>query len=251
MNKNLNIIVKKNLFYNIFSIIIKILQNFRYFNLFLQNIFKLKGINKSNPLSPIKDRKLSPTSGKNSPEKSPNQMNLPRNINEYRYMIENFQIRDTDIEWIFELRGYEKRLNYKSLKNVSISQPSFYHDDFEKYHKKVERELKEKSENKLRLKGNTGEYAHLLINRINSPSNPAQFGFDSTLRNYRQYNNIHGPESPWKTLNVNNKKDLLNTYLPPLTKSSIKNIQVINKFVSRPYEPIYDVSKFLILKIFI
>lgn len=179
--------------------------------------------------------------GNNSAEKSPNQMHLPKNINEYRYMIENFHIRDTDIDWIFELRGYAKKNNFKSLKNVSVNQPSFYHDDFEKYRKKVERELKEKSENKLRLKGNTGEYEHLLLKRLNLPANPTQFGFDSTLRNYEQFKNVQGPGSPWKTLNIHTNKDLLNTYLPPVTKNSIKNIQQINKYVSRPYEPVYDV----------
>jgi len=165
-------------------------------------------------------------------------------------MIEKYQIRDTDIEWIFELRGYQKKPTYKSLKNVSTIQPSFYHEELEKYKKKVERDLKEKSENPLRLIGNTGEYEHLLLNRLNMPSNPTQFGFDSTLRKFAGFKSVHGPEVPWKTLNISEKKDLLNTYLPPLTKNSIKNLQTINKHVSRPYEPIYEVNIIFIRTLF-
>lgn len=207
-------------------------------------------LNKSNSSSPggaqkeelKKSKSIDSHPGANrSPDKTPNGIHLPKNINEYRYMIEKYQIRDTDIEWIFELRGYGKKSNFKSLKNVSINQPSFYHDDFEKYKKKVERELKEKSENPLKFKGNTAEYEHLLLKRLNLPANPTQFGFDSTLRHFNTFKSVHGPDAPWKTLNINEKKDLLNTYLPPVTKNSIKNVQTIGKYVSRPYEPVYEV----------
>jgi len=156
-------------------------------------------------------------------------------------MIDKYQIRDTDIEWIFELRGYGKKSTFKSLKNVSINQPSFYNDDLEKYRKKVEKELKEKSEHPLRLKGNAGEYEHLLLKKLNMPANPTQFGFDSTLRHFNSFKSVHGPEEPWKTLSLCSQKDLLNTYLPPVMKNSIKNVQSIGKYVSRPYEPVYEV----------
>lgn len=204
-----------------------------------------KSISSSSPNNNKEDFKKSESidsqTGNRSPDKSPSGINLPKNINEYRYMIEKYQIRDTDIEWIFELRGYNKKNNFKSLKNVSINQPSFYNDDFEKYKKKVEKDLKEKSENPLRLKGNTGDYEHLLLKRLNLPANPIQFGFDSTLRQFNGFKSVHGPQAAWKTLNINSKKDLLNTYLPPVTKNSIRNVQSIGKFVSRPYEPNYEV----------
>lgn len=204
------------------------------------------GGNNKNIDNPKKSKSIDSNSpsGNRSPDKTTTGIHLPKNINEYRYMVEKYQIRDTDIEWIFELRGYEKKKNFKSLKNVSINQPSFYNDDFEKYKKKVERELKEKSENPLRLKGNAADYEHLLLKRLNLPANPTQFGFDSTLRHFNGFKSVHGPEAAWKTLNVSGKKELLNTYLPPLMKNSVRNVQSIGKFVSRPYEQVYEVFYF-------
>ncbi len=157
-------------------------------------------------------------------------------------MLEKCQMRDSDIDWIFELRGYGKKHGYKSLKNVSQSQPSFFQDDSEKYRKKREKEINELKEDSLRLKGNTGDFEHLLLNRLNLPANPTQFGFDSTLRRFNKFKSIHGPEAPWKNLNINTKRDLLNTFLPPLTKNSLKNVKDLNKYISRPYEPVYDVK---------
>ena len=176
-------------------------------------------------------------------------LRLPKNIQEYRHIIDTFQSRDSDVEWIFELRGYNKKNNFMNLKNVSVNQPSFYQDDFEKYRKKIEKDNKDKTENPLRMKGNAGELEHLLLKRLNMPANPSQVGFDSTLRQFNQFKTVSGPDVPWKNLNISSKKDLLDTYLPPLTKNSIKNLSTINKYVSRPYENIRDVNFFFNLDI--
>ena len=129
-----------------------------------------------------------------------------------------------------------------NLKNTSINQPSFYQDDYDKYRKKVEKEIKQKKDNPLKVLGNIGEIEHLVSKRLDLPANPSQFGFDGTLRKFQQFETVNGPGVSWKSLNINKKKDLLNTFLPPVTKNSIRNLANINKYVSRPYEAIRDIK---------
>lgn len=130
-----------------------------------------------------------------------------------------------------------------NLKNTSINQPSFYQDDYDKYRKKVEKEIKLRKDNPLRFKGNLGEIEHLMSKRLDIPANPIQFAFDGTLRQFKQFETVSGPPVIWKNLNKNKNKTLLNTFLPPVTKNSIKNLSNINKYVSRPYEATREVKK--------
>lgn len=171
---------------------------------------------------------------------------MPKNIQEYRQILDTFLSRDSDIEWIFDLRGYQKKHKFINLKNVSINQPSFYHDDFDKYKKKVEKDLKERRNNSLGVKGNISPFEHLITKRLNLPANPAQVGFDGTLRQFEKFETISGPPQPWKSLNLNSKKTLMDTFLPPVTKNSIKNLANINKYVSRPCEIVREVIYFFL-----
>lgn len=136
-----------------------------------------------------------------------------------------------------------------NLKNTSINQPSFYQDDFDKHRKKVEKDLKERKNNPLGVKGNIGSIEHLITKRLNLPANKAQVGFDGTLRKFEKFETVSGPPALWKSLNLNTKKTLLDTYLPPTTKNSVRNLQNINKYVSRPYEAIREVRIFYYLNI--
>jgi hypothetical protein len=168
---------------------------------------------------------------------------LPKNLNEYRQIIDTLLSRDSDVEWIFDLRGYQKKKNFMNLKTTSINQPSFYNDDFDKYKKKVEKEMQERKNNTLYVKGNIGTIEHLVTKRLNFPPNNSQIGFDGTLRQFQKFETIHGPPATWKSLNISPKKTLLDTFLPPLTKNSIRNLGNINKYVSRPYESSREVNE--------
>lgn len=172
---------------------------------------------------------------------------LPKNINEYRQIIDTFLSRDTDVEWIFDLRGYSKKNNYISLKNLTMNQPSFYHDDYEKYRKKVEKSLKERNDNPIRVKGEISSIEHLINRRLDLPANPTQVGFDGTLRQFKAFETVNGPSADWKSLNLNSKRTLLDTHLPPMTKNGLKNLANLGKLVSRPYEAVKDVIQNIIL----
>lgn len=167
---------------------------------------------------------------------------LPKNVNEYRHIIDTFQSRDSDVEWILGLKTYNKGGPYFGVKDVTLSQPEFYNADFQKYKTSVELEAQEKKANTLKLSGNSRDFEHVIKARLNMPANPGQIGFDSTLRQFEPYENIHGPKAPWKTLAISPKKNLLNKYLPPVKASSYRNLTRIDKFVSRPYIQKEDVK---------
>jgi hypothetical protein len=130
------------------------------------------------------------------------------------------------------------------LKNSQGGHPDVYNKSFEYYKSKVEREIKEKKENILRLKGNSREIEHLISKKVGMPSNPTQLGFDSTLRSFdSNFNN-----GPWKTVALSPKKNLFSTFLPPMCRSSIENLEKVENYVTRPFEQIEDVKKYIILE---
>lgn len=203
--------------------------------------------NKSNKTKTVKSKSLDKKNESNSNPNVNEYLHLPKNVNEYKQIIDTFLCRDSDVEWIFDLRGYQKNHKFVNLKNTSMNQPSFYHDDFMKYKKKVDKEKKEKENNLLHMKGNISPVEHLLTKRLNLPANPSQFNFDGTLRKFESFEKVTGPPSLWKSLNLNPKKTLLDTFLPPLTKNSQRNLSNINKYVSRPYEIVREVKIFFII----
>jgi hypothetical protein len=203
--------------------------------------FKEKAISKVKKNSIIDNNKRSPE------KKLINQVlgempykNLPKNVNEYRHIIDNKESRDSDVKWILELRAYKAKKSYLSLKDSEGLKPELYTTGLEEYRNKVLRDLKERKENEMLLKGNSRDFEHLMNRRIGEQSNPYQLGFDSTLR--KSYNDKNGFENvPWRTLAISPKKSLLSLYLPPMSKNSLENLQKIKKYVSHPFEQIEDV----------
>lgn len=160
---------------------------------------------------------------------------LPKNVNEYRHIIDTVLSRDSDVEWVLSLKSYMKFGEYSPLRERPIQQPPFYDEDFQRYKTKVDEDLSSKKLNKLRLMGNSRDFEHVMNNRLNMPANPSQLGFDSTLRKFTPFESTHGPNVEWKTLAKSPKKNLLDKYLPPLKASSLKNLSKMGEYVCRPY----------------
>ncbi len=169
------------------------------------------------------------------------QQHLPKNVNEYRHIIDTKQSRDSDVEWILELRAYNSKKSYESLKDSLGISPEVYREGLEEYKPKVDRELKERKENTLLLKGNSRDFEHVMVRRVGMQSNPSQLGFDSTLRQTDTKLKPSFENLPWKTLALSPKKSLLPLFLPPMTKHSAENIETIKNYVSRPLEQVEDV----------
>jgi hypothetical protein len=187
-------------------------------------------------ISPDKELKLIPSEAENFKK------HLPKNVNTYRHIIDTMQSRDSDVEWILELRAYQNKLHYHTSKDLGEFKPSFYNDDLGKYREKVQKEKKDNKNNTLRLTGNSSDIDHVINRRLNMPANPCQVGFDSTLRHFAPFDKIYGPNIPWKTLAMSPKKNLLSKHLPPMKLSSQLNVKYlsIHKVISRPIEQVED-----------
>lgn len=168
---------------------------------------------------------------------------VPKNVNQYRHIIDTMH-RDSDVEWIIELRSYR---NLPSIsKHTNTYPPKFYEKDFLDYKQKTNKDLLDKSNNPFTLKRNLGDYEHL-IRKVGMPANSIQFGFDSTLRTLkRKEKYAFFNDNAWKCLNISPKKDLLNTVLAPTTRLGIENVKNISDYVARPYESVHEVNIYLI-----
>ncbi len=165
---------------------------------------------------------------------------LPKNVNEYRHIINKVGCQPGDVGWVLDLRAYTFRNKYDSLKDSTGIHPDVYTKSLEDYRSKVRKDIKQNNDNKFKIKGTIMSYEHLVRNKVGMPSNPTQFGFDSTLRTYNNYNTNNSEN--WKTLSLPKNKNLLNVFLPPMTVNSKENLDKINKFVARPLEQVNDVK---------
>lgn len=203
------------------------------------NILKNSDEKRLSQLSFLKN--IKPTNDEDSSINKSNKKHLPKNVNEYRHIIDSMPSSHSDVEWVLELRAYNNKRNYESLKQFSGSHPEIYKKSFEDYRTKVIKDFKDKKQIKLRLKGNTGEFEHLMNKRIGMAANPTQLGFDSTLRSFDEGKSSI-KSSDWKNIALPKGKTLLSTYLPPVIKISKDNLEKINNLISRPYDKIIDVS---------
>lgn len=151
---------------------------------------------------------------------------IPKNVNDYRHIIDYIYTKASDFEWILELRNHKKIRNIES--NIQPSPPPFYAEDLEKYKKR-----NNYGTNKRYLKINLAEYRHIIDNPGGMPANSAIMRYETCLRNEEDKKN-----PPWKSLAFNNKRNLFDTYLPPILRSSQEHLQFLGDKVSRPLEQI-------------
>ena len=150
------------------------------------------------------------------------EFNLPKNVNEYRHVIEQYSSQESDLEWILMLRRHQPIKTIQ--KEINANPPNFYNKDYEKYRAKTETD---NNIRKNKMKINLGTYKHI----IKRPYlNSSMFNFETTLRT----NSNSNLSRNWKSLNFSSKKNLFDTYLPPLLTQSKENLTKLGDFVSRP-----------------
>lgn len=148
------------------------------------------------------------------------EFNLPKNVNEYRHVIEQYSSQESDLEWILMLRRHQPIKTIQ--KEINANPPNFYNKDYEKYRAKTETD---NNIRKNKMKINLGTYKHI----IKRPYlNSSMFNFETTLRTNSNLSRN------WKSLNFSSKNNLFDTYLPPLLTQSKENLTKLGDFVSRP-----------------
>ncbi len=150
---------------------------------------------------------------------------FPKNINEYRHIIDTFKVNDKELEWVLELRAH-KASSYVGEKNLSAHAPNFSSEIDYNYVKKNNWDST--------YRGLSTDLEHLMRKRIGEQANHSQLDFEITLREHKEYQNrFKGPE--WK-FPKKLPKDHIETFLPPVTKLARRHLEKNQNIIPRPYE---------------
>jgi hypothetical protein len=168
----------------------------------------------------------------------------PKNINEYRHIMSNFQLDSAGLSWILDLRTNKEKIKYDRSGIFNSQGPTFYNDDLDIYRQKVDEEKRQK----LTTAGgsnsfNSNDIKHLAKDRLGATANSSQFSFETTLRNFRQRpGNKTMMNETWKSVGYSPKR--LNSsipFLPPTSKLNQNTLAQVENYTVRPYTPVYDV----------
>lgn len=171
---------------------------------------------------------------------------FPKNVNEFRHIMDDVNCCVPDIEYMLDLRRH-KNIS-KIEKNTILNSPGFYEDDLQKYKKKL---LKKSDENFL-LQTNIGKFRQMFGDRTKYAINNSLYKFQVTLRNSILNNksltksvspksiNIFKNKNDWNTPIIPKEKSLFDTLLPPVTT---KAKEIFSKFEDKVGRSITKVIK--------
>jgi len=177
------------------------------------------------------------------------QIDLPKNINNYRQLYEAHQLHDQDIYWVLNLRQQQNSSSNKNIINMDgekeeikkttiADPPKFFEEDLRKHLNRMKNQDKSliyepiKNQNQL-------FYNHLVNNRKGGGANQAQLSFETTLRNLpdvtlpsgrysRNYKNTHVNPNKFESVPYNRRSEsLYPPYLKPLSDKFIRNVDKI------------------------
>lgn len=168
---------------------------------------------------------------KNSPAK--NYKKLPKNVNDYRHIIEEYDSRESDVEWILGLRGYKKIKSFP--KAEASAPPAFYEDDLANYKKR-----NDYGSNRKYLKANMAVFSHIYDHPAGLPANSSGIKYATNLRDIENSKMWKNPNQ-WKYYPIPKEKNIFDTYLPPVTSNGRSILNGLGLKVSRPIEQIVGV----------
>jgi len=181
----------------------------------------------------------------NTKPQDPNK--FPKNVNEFRHIMDDVNCCRDDIEFMLELR---RPLKCKSKeKNSSIAEPQFYQEDLEKYKNKIVK----KSEEKKLLKTNIAIFRQIFSNRAKYAINNSVYRYEVSLRtepnqitkspatkNEENKKVSNRNKAPWNSTTIPREKTLLDTLLPPVLQPSK---EVFSKIENRVGRPVIQIKK--------
>ena len=172
---------------------------------------------------------------------------FPKNVNEFRHIIEDLKCCRADVEFMLELRRHKKIDNLEKISGGL--EPTFYREDLTKYKTR----MSIKPEEKKMLQINIGQYKYILSDRSKYAINYPTFKYETRLRTEpiflsKSVDKIKNLENDKININkknfVNIKKwdasyfpkngDLFNTLLPPILPQSKEVFSKNDKRVGRP-----------------
>ena len=203
-----------------------------------------KKIKKREQISPLKSEKKYKTVENHIPD------SFPKNVNEFRHIIDDIKCGRADVEFMLELRRHKKSDN--NLDKVHANEPSFYHNDLSKYKNKNIL----KPEEKKMLQVNIGQYKYILSDRTKYAINDSTFKYEVRLRteppslsksvdiknseNNKNSDNAQNKKSSfinikkWDNTNIPKHANLFNTLLPPILPQSKEIFAKNENRIGRP-----------------
>ena len=198
-------------------------------------------VNSNNPTRNVKSlstNNIHNNNSKTNPLQTSNkdklQISMPKNVNQFRQLLNSPLLKETDIDWILRLRSYKKNTNRVQLTSV-LYPPNFYEIDLAKYKKKLKHDKTLHNKN---LKCNYMNYSHIIKHRNDNLCN-SQFIYETSLRNNIHQNSIssYNDKTPWKCLSISpnaSHNKFFGTFLPPVLNSSKHNIRKLADMISHP-----------------
>jgi hypothetical protein len=203
-----------------------------------------KKIKKREQISPLKSEKKYKTVENHIPD------SFPKNVNEFRHIIDDIKCGRADVEFMLELRRHKKSDN--NLDKVHANEPSFYQNDLSKYKNKNII----KPEEKKMLQVNIGQYKYILSDRTKYAINDSTFKYEVRLRteppslsksvdiknseNNKNSDNVQNKKSSfinikkWDNTNIPKHANLFNTLLPPILPQSKEIFAKNENRIGRP-----------------
>ena len=163
-----------------------------------------------------------------------------KNINEYRHIMCDTHSCDSQMAWVLELRGYNKK-KYRGLKELHDQNPRFYSDEIAKFKKRMGEDRDVDTKN-LTSRENLNTFTHLFKKRLGGTANNSQYAFETTLRNFHPGKEEVNPE--WKGASFIHKPRLFSSYFPSANKWETTNkFFTMNNFSNtlKAYNTVYDV----------
>mmetsp|Transcript_17082 Transcript_17082/g.19184 ORF Transcript_17082/g.19184 Transcript_17082/m.19184 type:complete len:274 (-) Transcript_17082:193-1014(-) len=140
----------------------------------------------------------------------PERSKLPRNVNIYRHILNGTSTRDSDLEWILELRQKGLQKKFRSPEGEPSLTASKGDEKKETRKKLVDVEIK----------GDHNASQHLLRHRLGMTANRSQANFELGLRDYKNDGMDHNRKWNKQVLKRGHSQmDLIPEFLPPLNST--------------------------------
>ena len=171
---------------------------------------------------------------------------FPKNVNEFRHIMDDVNCCRADIEFMLELRHPKKFLSKE--KNTSLGEPQFYQDDLTKYKNKI---IRKWDERKL-LQTNIGTFRQIFSNRAKYAINNSTYRYEVGLRTEpnriaKSVEKKNGEEKkvafktiPWNSTTIPRQRTLLDKLLPPLLQPSK---EIFSKYDTKICRPVIQIKK--------
>ncbi len=167
--------------------------------------------------------KLNEKSKSKKTKKVEYQDKFPKNINEYRHIIDTLKINDKELEWVLELRNCKKYSN-EYPKVISSNAPNL---------KNLEPIPKKKIID-IDYKGSTNNIDHIVRSKIGTNFDLTQAKFQVNLRNYKPNKGFENND--WNSTSYSNKNKTMTEFIPPMLKTNIKAFSKLDGLVPKPQE---------------